>query len=90
MPKLLPALVLVLVLMSAPVCCGAGAQSQPSSPTAGSQRSPWLTVGLVIGGAVLGRYLARRYLSDWRIVQLLAGRAGAELGAEAAGLAAVF
>jgi len=91
MPKALPALALALVVITAPAGSGSRAQSLASPPTAASpQGSPWLTVGLVVGGAVLGRYLAQRHLSDWRIIQLLAGRAGAGLGAEAAGLATIL
>ncbi len=88
MPKLLPALALVLVLMAIPAGPGSRAQSQTAAPPSASIQGPsWVTVGLVVGGAFLGRYLAQRYLSDWRIVQWLAARAGAGVGAEAAGLA---
>lgn len=87
MPKFLLALAFALVLLVAPAN-PIRAQSQASPQTlANAQGSPWLTIGLVVGGALLGRFLAQRYLSDWRIVQWLAGRAGAGLGAEAAVLA---
>ena len=88
MPKLLPALVLALLMTVNPGSPGPLAQTQALPPVAASSHpSPLLTIGLVIGGAFLGRYLAQRYLSDWRIVQWMAGRAGAGLGAEAATLA---
>ncbi len=90
-PKLLPALALALMVITTPTGPGAWAQSQPSPPTATSPHaSPVLTIGLVVGGAILGRFLAQRYLSDWRLVQWLGWRAGASLGAEAAGLAAAL
>ncbi len=88
MPHRLLVFALVLAVAAAPVGSGPRAQSQISPQVlAGTQSPPWLTIGLVVGGAFLGRYLAQRYLSDWRIVHFLAGRAGAGLGAEAAGLA---
>ncbi len=88
MPKLLLALVVAAMVLVSPAGPGSWAQSQASQPTTASSRAPsWLTIGLMVGGAFLGRYLAKRYLSDWRIVQLMAGRAGAGFGAEAAGLA---
>ena len=91
MSRRLAALAVALVLIVSPAGSGPWAQSQVSSPNAASaQASPWLTIGLVVGGAFLGRYLAQRYLSDWRIVQWIAGRAGAGLGAETAGLAAAL
>ncbi|MEI7608013.1 MAG: hypothetical protein WCJ64_11585 [Rhodospirillaceae bacterium] len=91
MPKLLPAFAIALMVVATPVGPSPRAQSQAPQPTAASApKSPWLTIGLVVGGAFLGRYLAQRYLSDWRIVQWMAGRAGAGLGAEAAGLAAAL
>jgi len=88
MPKLLPDLAFAVVLIATPAVPGPWAQTQTSPPPTASPQGPsWLTIGLVVGGAFLGRYLAQRYLGDWRIVQWLAGRAGAGLGAEAAGLA---
>ena len=91
MRKVVPVLVIALAMSSAPVGSGWWAQAQSAGPTTTSnQAPPWLTIGLVVGGAIIGRYLAQRYLSEWRIVHWLAARAGAGLGSEAAGLATVL